>query len=294
MRTLCIDVGGTRIKSVILPQNVDLQTAADARPYAIRTLGWLNHSLPKVVDPDHWAGVAAYYRRQGQDYDRIAMDLPAGISPAGEVIGRNDLVLSDARLPRQIKPLEAAAKKPVTLLNDAEAWMHGIASYAELTSLSLSWPVLALILGTGLGVAGGRDPRTLMILDPMEASWAGSKCEKVTGMAMAEPWRVHQAVGREFFGWIERERQGWSYEEIRSQFTRRAEAVVEGMEAQVRSRLGQVRTIVIGGGNAEFVSVRMLAKLTGVNVVALSQGSSKLLPDLTPLLGLEAAANWRG
>ena len=295
MRTLCIDVGGTRIKSVILPQRPDLAAAHNARPFAVRTHGWLNHSLPKLVDPEHWASVAAYYRRQGENYERIAMDLPAGISPSGEVFGRDDLVHSDARLPQQLRSaLEAASGRPVTLLNDAEAWMFGIASYADLTGLSLAWPVLALIFGTGLGVAAGRDPRTLMTLDPMELSWACTECEKVAGIPLDQAWKAHQVVGREFFEWIEREQRGWTHEEIRQQFTRRVAAVIEGLSTLTRSRLGQVRTIVVGGGNTEFVPVRMLTKATGIKVVALSEGSSKLPPDLTPLLGLEAAANWRG
>ena len=111
------------------------------------------------------------------------MGVPAGISPAGEVLGRDDMVRSDARLPQQLRSaLEAASGKPVTLLNDAEAWMYGIATYADLTGLSLAWPVLALIFGTGLGVAAGRDPRTLMTLDPMELSWVGTECEKAAGI----------------------------------------------------------------------------------------------------------------
>ena len=295
MKTLCIDIGGTRIKSVILPRNPDFETAKNARPQAIRTLGWLNHSLPGLVNPENWAGLAARFKQQDEEYDRVAIDLPAYINHDGKILDRDDLVNGDAQLPRDIKLLlEAAAKKPVTVLNDAEAWMYGIASYAELTGISLDWPVMALIFGTGLGVAGGRDPRTLTVFNPMEQSWVGTACEKVAGISLDQPWKVHQVVGKDFTSWIGRDRRGWTYDEIRTQFTQRVAAVIEGMSSIVSNRIGQIRTIVVGGGNAEFVSVSKLSKRIGVSVITLSERNAKLSPDLTPLLGLENAAHWHG
>lgn len=56
--TLCIDIGGTRIKSAVLPEHPTLEQVRKASPMVIRTRGWLNHSLTKLIDPGHWTSLA--------------------------------------------------------------------------------------------------------------------------------------------------------------------------------------------------------------------------------------------
>jgi hypothetical protein len=67
---LCIDIGGTRIKAAILNNNIDLNSLRNTKVEIIRSLGWLNSSLPSIISKNHPASIIQQYTSL-TDYDKI-------------------------------------------------------------------------------------------------------------------------------------------------------------------------------------------------------------------------------
>ncbi|MBK6680252.1 MAG: hypothetical protein IPG53_09585 [Ignavibacteriales bacterium] len=63
--TLSIDIGGTNIKAALLPSNISDITEESLRDTTViykKTQGWMNKSLPKIVDRDYYASILYHFR----------------------------------------------------------------------------------------------------------------------------------------------------------------------------------------------------------------------------------------
>ncbi len=277
---LCIDIGGTRIKAAILSECIDLETLKVHSPCVIRTLGWLNHSLPEIISPNNWASVV----RQESLADpctEIAIDVPGPVDN-----GR--FLRSDLSVPVDLRDAfgKYAHDKRITLVKDADAWIVGATAYLDLVEDAVEYPALALIFGTAIGFAGARNRNTF---DSYEISrWASRfPCLAVAAnRSIGKQSDVHMILGKDFFEWVDRKNKGWTFEHIRDEFTKRVVALVKDLTPGLAQSIIRPRTLIIGGGNAEFVSARTLEDRTGVTVKSLCSRRIRVNPDLIPLLGL--------
>lgn len=289
-KVLCIDVGGTRIKSAVLPENPSLEDLKASESVAIRTLGWLNHSLPDLLKPNCWAGLADYYNRKRFGYDHISISVPGPIDKQGCFL-RDDLTEKSAKCPKRLRDsLEQASGKSVTIIKDADAWMLGFLRYSELMGESLKYPILSMAFGTGIGASMATDSETIYSI---EIRWLDSavwkNLRKSAQRDFSDSWEVHRIIGRPFFEWAEKTHPEWAYPTIREQFSARVLATCEDLAPVLERRVGKIGTLVLAGGNAEFASVGTLTKSLDCRVVPLTDRHAQLQPDIISLLGVEAA-----
>lgn len=289
--TLCIDIGGTRIKSAVLPENPTIEQVKNATPMVIRTLGWLNHSLPKLIDPGHWPSLAAHYRELGIHYDAVALSVPGVIDSEGR-FKRPDLVEGTAKVPeRLLEALGKSAGCPVTLIKDADAWMMGFQAYAETQGVEARYPAVLMAFGTGFGISAASSADNVASIEASERpahSW--KRLAASAGFNLTEGWHVHKIIGRPFFEFVEASKAEWDHLKIREEYTRRVNAALKDILPWIEGGLGRsVRTIVLAGGNAEYISVRTLSE-EGRHVISLTDRLSSLPPDLITVLGVEASS----
>lgn len=290
-KILCIDVGGTRIKSAVLVKNPSREDLKVAEFVAIRTLGWLNHSLPDLLKPDCWAGLADHYNRKKIGYDHISISVPGPVDKDGCFL-RSDLTTTGAaKCPRRLRDaLEQASGKSVTIIKDADAWMLGFLRYAELFGVPIKYPVFSMAFGTGIGASMATDSETIYSTEISELDGAvWMKLRKTAQRDFANSWDVHGIIGVPFFDWVVKAHPEWAYGTIREQFTARVLAACEDLTPVLEKRVGKIGTLVLAGGNAEFASVSNLAKSLRCRVVPLTDRHAQLRPDLISLLGVEAA-----
>jgi hypothetical protein len=288
---LCIDIGATRIKSAVLPECPTFDQVKNAPSMVVRTLGWLNHSLPKLIDPGHWSSLAAHYRNQGIHYDAVALSVPGVIDGEGR-FKRPDLVQGPAKVPEQLlEALRKSAGCPVKLIKDADAWMMGFQAYGKAQEIEIEYPVVLMAFGTGLGISAASSPDNVASIEAGERpahSW--KMLSTASGFNLTEGWHVHKIIGRPFFEFVEVSHQEWDHLKIRDEYTKRVKAALQDILPWIEGSLGRpVRTIVIAGGNAEYVSVRTLSE-DGRNVISLTDRLSSLPPDLITVLGVEASS----
>jgi hypothetical protein len=291
-QTLCIDIGGTRIKSAVLPKTPSLDQLKAAESMSVRTLGWLNHSLPNLLKTDSWAGLADYYNRRKICYDHISISVPGPVDNQGCFL-RDDLTSGAARCPKRLRDaLEQASGKSVTIINDAHAWMLGFLRYADLIGESLTYPILSIAFGTGIGASVATESRTIYNIEISaleSAIWRNLR--KSAQRDFTHSWDVHGIIGRPFFEWVEKSHPEWDYPTIRGHFSSRVLAACEDLVLVLDQRFGKSGTLVLAGGNAEFASVSKLEKSLACRVVPLTERQAQLPPDLISLLGVEAATS---
>ncbi len=288
---LCIDIGGTRIKSAVLPERPTLEQVREAPSMVIRTLGWLNHSLTKLVDPAHWPSLAAYYKARGIRYDAVALSVPGVIDGEGR-FKRPDLIHGSAKVPELLlKALSDIAGCPVTVIKDADAWMMGFQTYAETQGIETVYPAVLMAFGTGFGISAATSADNVASIEASERpvhSW--KRLAASSGFKLTEGWHVHRIIGRPFFEFVETSKADWDHLKIRDEYTNRVEAALNDILPWIEGSIGRpIRTCVLAGGNAEYVSVRSLAA-EGRNVISLTDRLSNLPPDLITVLGVEASS----
>jgi hypothetical protein len=287
---LCIDIGGTRIKSAVVPEFPTLEQMKNAPAMVVRTLGWLNHSLPQLVDPNHWASLSGHYRNKGVKYDAIALSVPGVIDSEG-FFHRPDLTDGPAKVPKElIKSLSKAAGCPVSIVKDADSWMMGYQAYAMQKPLEAKFPAVLLAFGTGLGISASVSMDAVISIEasarPAE-SWRQLK--QISGYNITEGWHVHHIVGRQFFEYVDRDHKEWDHLKIREEYTKRVKAVLLDILPWIEKSTGPIRTVVLAGGNAEYVSVRGLSD-TGKTIISLADRQCDLESDLITVMGVEASA----
>lgn len=286
---LCIDIGGTRIKSAVLPQYPDIQQARNAPHMVVRTLGWLNQSLPSLLDPNHWPSLAAYYKKIDIDYDSVAISVP-GVVENG-IFMRSDLVSKPSCVPRNLlSAMQNKAGCPLTLIKDADAWMMGYQSYSRALGINVHYPALLLAFGTGFGIAVAADSNTVYSIEAGDMSVTNwNNVFQASGHHFSQGWEIHRIVGRSFFDWVDHHKKHWDHTRIRDEFSKRVKAALEDILPWIEKRLGKrVQTVALAGGNAEYVSVRVLES-TGRTIVSLTDRLSKLDPDLITVMGVAAS-----
>ena len=282
---LCIDIGGTRIKGAVLPRTLELSKLDKIPRVAIRTLGWLNESLPEIVSDRNWASLVKRLPDAGS-YDEIAIAVPGPV--------RNGRFFrQDLSVPKELrKAFQERTDKRVHLYKDADAWAVGAVSLQAVQGSAVDFPALVLAFGTGVGCAVACGPEQFLSQELSGWSHGFPKLAIASKHPVSPAYQVHQILGKPFFEWVGRSHRRWTYDIIRKEFSQRVAALVQDLTGPLAGRvvcgqpIGSLRTLIVGGGNAEFVSQRMVASRTGLEVKPLSGPALKFDPDLVPLVGL--------
>lgn len=286
---LCVDVGGTRIKLGVLPLEASRKDVLGARVVVLPSLGWLNDSLPRLLSTEN---VSTLLRREHvePEYGEIRVSVPGPVTE-GRFFERPDLWARG--VPRDLeREFEVhCAPLAVSLVKDADAWTAGAIRCAQLLEMPLEFPSIALTLGTGVGICVAASPSELLSLE-IAASPPGvwDRLTTAAGRSIRESWEVHQLLGHEFFAWVAAEKGRWSVERIRHEFTKRVSAFVldarEGLAECLSGGPEAFKSLVVGGGNAGYLSVGDLERETGHGVQLLARPEFTGFPEVLPLLGL--------
>ena len=278
MKNLCIDVGGTRIKAAII-QSISTLEAIQAIPkIAIGSLGWLNRSLPEIVSSDNWASIV---NQIDDKFDNIAICVPGPVENGR--FRRNDLDVPEKLLDKFNK----ISPKPVSILEkDADAWTSGACHYLKLTKNPIHYPAIALAFGTGIGLSMASDEKIIYSIEISQWAHGFSHLQKAAGKSFSEPWKVHHILGLNYFTWVKENKMHWDYERIRREFTKRLIALMLDIEPTLSKHVGKVRTLIIGGGNSQYVSLHGLNHKIPIKIESLWDRKISIDPDIIPLIGL--------
>jgi hypothetical protein len=119
--TLCIDVGGSHIRAAVIDATESLPSLRRKQVVSIRSLGWMNETLPQLVNPLNSDGIAA---RIGDAYEAIAVAVPGTVRDG-------KFTRPGLDLPRYLAKAFARESGMKTFaMNDAEAWAMGSVEFA--------------------------------------------------------------------------------------------------------------------------------------------------------------------
>jgi hypothetical protein len=282
-KVLTVDVGGTRIKAAILPEQLDAELLSWQPVVVMRSLGWLNEHMPKLFSPEYPASLVGH-PDLARDFSEVAVAVPGPVDA-----GR--FQRADLNVPRELhKALSDQAGTRVTLVKDADAWIVGCDVLCKLLGRPMAHPAIAVVMGTGVGLSASPVEGEFVSLEI--GAWTAPFPELVRvsgrGVPRDKPWEVHDIIGRVFFDWVASRNPSWDHERIKSEFSKRVVAFLKDVLPIVSAKLGAPGTIMIAGGNEEYVALQQLREEFSSEVLSSADlcESAGINPDLVPLLGL--------
>jgi hypothetical protein len=286
-KIMCVDVGGTRIKAAILPEQLDAEMLSRQRVVVMRSLGWLNEHMPKLLSSEYPASLVGH-PHLAREFSQVAVAVPGPVED-----GR--FRRADLNVPRELR--EAFSDQVgtrVTLVKDADAWIVGCDALCELLGRPMSPPAIAIVLGTGVGLSASPLEGGFQTLEIGAWTAPFPELERVAGRGVSrdKPWEVHDIIGQVFFDWVASRNSSWDHERIKMELSKRVVAFLKDVIPVVSENLGVPRTIIVGGGNEEYVALQPIRDAFSSKVLSSADlcGSAGINPDLVPLLGLHRLA----
>ncbi|WP_461783983.1 Hsp70 family protein [Prosthecobacter sp.] len=287
---LCIDVGCTRIKAAVFVENPSLEALTATKSVSITSLGWLNHSLPELLSPDKCNGLSGHFGKNQIRYDRISISVPGPVDNQGQFL-RDDLTGPLINCPRDLKKqLQQVSGKSVHVVKDADAWLLGFLQYERLKLKKTQYPVLLMAFGTGIGVSiADKEERIYSVELSSFKHTIWNELRLVSGINFAQSFEVHRIIGRPFFEWIEKAHPEWDRMRICEEFSKRIRAAYNDFTPFIAERFGKISTLVLAGGNAEYINFSNNKYHTDFQVVTIEDRNAEIKSDLISLLGVEAS-----
>lgn len=280
---LCIDIGGTRIKAAILRDNIDLFTLKNTKVEVVRSLGWLNSSLPEIVSKTHPASI---FQKNSNfnDFDYISIGVPVQVIKDGnEICGH---YVQKRGLPRDLKQsFENQCNCRVVIINDAVCWLSGAINYYSLCGIKIKFPCLFIALGTSVGIGYAELMHHIENLELSNHNHRFTHLSQVSGQLIDNGGKAHACLGEKYFNTIKNDHKDWTYLNIKTEFTKRIIALLSDIKDKNIVNFADLKTIFIGGGNAEYVDFDILRNKLEKHVFMITSNNVDINPDLIPLLG---------
>ena len=280
---ICIDIGGTRIKAAILRYNIDLLELRNTKVKVSKSLGWLNSSLPEIISKTHPASIFQQNSNL-DDYDAISISVPVQvINDGSEICGH---YVEKRGLPRDLKrSFENQSNCNVTIMNDAICWLSGALNYCKLCEMEIEYPCLFIALGTSVGIGYSKQIDITQNLELSNHHHYFSHLSQTSEQLVNTGGKVHACLGEKYFASIKNDHKDWTYLNIKADFTNRIIALLLDIKDKNIVDFAELRTIFIGGGNADYVDSNILRNKLEKHLFMLTPNNLQINPDLIPLLG---------
>lgn len=285
---LCIDIGGTRIKSALLNDEITIEELKNTNVKTMETLGWMNSSLPQIMCKNHPASLIHDNENLGH-YNSIAIGVPLKVVDNGKIVEGHYIKFG---VPKNLfEAFKEKAHCDIVITNDGRAWIHGILEYFQLCSIEIEFPCLAVVLGTGVGLAYSDSYTKIKGLEFSHHNHNFKHLSTIINEDIHDGSRIHDLLGKRFFHDIEDKYKTWTYLEIQNEYTERLLCLFKDMEEANLYNFKNVKSIMIAGGNSKYLSLSSLKSSINKSTYILDKNFLQLNPDLISLLGLVSLAN---
>jgi len=284
--TLCVEIGGKQTIAALLPLNPTLQDLQNAEILNVASKPWFSQ-LPLLFTS---AAANPFLSLIKKPHSQISVSI---FGP----LFKNEGLIDVARrhLPPEISSLcKETSERPLIMFTDTICWATGCLEYYELKALEpISFPFVAIILKTGIGIALVEDGKVSAI----EIPYIGCTFPALETLctAQGQPFKgfnVHQALGNGFFDWILKKRDFADSEmdQYLDLYNARFHVFVNELSAFIREHLAvDVKSIYVGGENSKFIRPfardhsTTLPSITVLNGNALAEDG--IAPETIQLLG---------
>ncbi|MDF2593083.1 MAG: hypothetical protein K0S75_2549, partial [Clostridia bacterium] len=249
----------------------------------VRSLGWLNRSLPEIVSKTHPASILRQ-NTKFSNYDYISISVPAQvINDGNEICGH---YVEKRGLPRDLKlSFENHCNCRVVIINDAICWLSGVLNYYNLCGVKIEFPCLFIAFGTSVGIGYAEQMHYIENLELSNHNHRYSHLSRVSGQLIDSGGKVHASLGEKYFAFLKNDHKDWTYLNIKTEFTKRIIALLSDIQDKNIVNFNDLKTIFIGGGNAEYVDLDILKNKVEKYIFMITSNNIDINPDLIPLLG---------
>jgi len=281
---LSIDIGGTSITAAVIKPSMSFDQLKNLHTVKFRSLGWINETLPEIIISDEVKQFAG-------TFDKAVISVPFVLNNEENIIDPTDYYVKSKKVPFNLpEKISELINKPVTIENDAVAWMRGNIRYQKMINNEIEFPALTLCLGTGVGLAVAKDEANIEEYN-IGKRFSGNDFPKLTRAAgyylFKDPTanKVHAILGDGFINWIKKKRSDWDYTKIKFEFTNRLVALLHDIESHGPLKYQEFETLFLCGGTSKYVDNFLLEMETNIDIIYHRIDSMGINPDIIPLYG---------
>lgn len=290
-KTLCVDIGATRVKAAVLYPEISLEELQEISTIEFNSEGWLNESLPQIFNP---SVPESLIQRIKCPFNRISFGI------TGLIMDSRTYILPERGIPYHLKQkCEEEAGVECFAETDTVIWTRGAMHWQKLIGQKITFPCLGITLGTGIGIVVLRSATDTPLLQTSLFDVPFKRfrhlCKDQTIEGTYDRLNRHELIGIPFFEWAKNQKFFESEEQINEEYNLRIIAFLEDMKEFLKNDLNiNINSIMIGGGNSRFISLKDLQTKLNSQIILLSpQHISQfgISPDIISLLGCLASPN---
>lgn len=259
---LCIDIGGTRIKAVLFPENINKNVLQNAKVIYMNTLGWMNGSLHDITNKKT-DGSIINKLVFSDEISNLFLSCPFDVNSDLKTISGEDWYVNDYGVKVNFPKLAAHNISPSvnwSVSNDALAWARGYFRLNHYFGQKLDFPTIIFALGTGIAVSKITSSSDFRVFNLRKAH-RFDNVSKASGKNIVNGSKVHGIVGYQFYDWVKKEKRHWDYSRIKKELSKRFAALLSDFLVNNYFNMKDAKDIIICGGNSAFISESYLNKL---------------------------------
>lgn len=282
MTVLCIEVGHTRFKATTMVTPLTLKSLKATQIIVGRSAPWLQQNLYLLFTKSLDSPLSPFLEKRP---DMVSLSI------FGPISNRSKHVFwQKARLPEHLKDsLQNTTSRRVMIDGDAVSWAIGALEYLKLNSAQVTFPCLALTLGTGVGAAliGNVDQIKAIEIWIMDPSYPRLGKYAVTKNSLKSP---RQLLEKAFLDKIS---GGEEFTDIkmktyRPEYNLHFQAFVEDACEEIEKKLqlqNKILSVLVGGGYSRFIDEPKDKSRTTFVLNPQKLIKEGFLPDIVQLLG---------
>lgn len=276
---LCIEVGHTRFKATLISYPTTVKELKATKTIAGLSAPWLQNNFSSLFARSIQSPLSELFARE-----------PNGVSLSlfGPISNHMQNVFWHGKFPENLKlSLENATSRPVMIDGDAVSWAIGAMEYLKSESSEMTFPCLAVTLGTGYGIAlinGVGEVRAIEF-------WAMNVFYKRLSQFLTDPnlRTPGHMLSKYFLDGIAggEEFLDQKMESYRSTFNEHFQAFVSDACEEIEAKLElskPISCVLVGGGHSRFIdTAEGDRKMEVLSPQRLTE--SGFSPDIIQLLG---------
>lgn len=279
---LCVEVGWTRIKAGILPNDATYEKLKTVKTITAPSGPWLDANFPML------------FKVMLANPLSPMLKVPHGkvsLSISGPVVDhRYHPDLGKRGIPVDLKTAcEKFANCDVLVENDVICWAIGCQELLKLKSTPPKFPYLALTFGTSIGSALALDEETIYNIELTYLNCPFSRLKFLTREQKFDPkFTPHRALGKPYFDWKlgRREFKDEEFAPYLFNYNNRFQAFLEDFVRELEELFSiKIQNVLVGGGYSRFLDVPENNAYSVILMNPQALVADGISPDIIQLLG---------
>lgn len=283
--TFCVEIGGTRIKGGFLEDDLSYEKLQQVKTFAVKRQVDDQERIQHLFKKNALDNPLLAYL-ENATYSKIAVSVTGPVFDEEHIVPGNIVPTIYRALSDRDPPVRIISRQ-----NDVACWATGALAYQKMKAVPVTFPYLAVTIGTGIGIGLCQGETSIMTV---EINYFFNECpfQKLKELSLREQpfpyWSVHKALGAEYFKWrfANKPFQDEEMAPFLQEYNERFQIFLEELHEFLKKTFKTIPSCtMIGGGFSRFIRIPENFLHKTVLLTPRTLESDNVSPDVIQLLG---------